>query len=117
MNNNIRSFDIWLADLPRMADSSVQHGIRPVVVVSNNAANRFSPVITVVPLTSRLNKRIMPTHVYLQEKGLDRPSIALCEQVITLDKSRLYKFLGMVEKPFNKVAIHHSLALQLGMAA
>lgn len=31
-----------------------QSGIRPAVIVSNNRANKHSPVITVVPLTSKI---------------------------------------------------------------
>ena len=53
--DSVRNFDIWLAALPETGDS-VQHGTRPVIVVSNDMANRYSPVISIVPLTSNLNK-------------------------------------------------------------
>ena len=48
----IRRGDILWADLGMFPTSSVQGGVRPVIVISNNKANTYSSVITVVPLTS-----------------------------------------------------------------
>lgn len=47
----IRRGDILYADLGVQYQGSMQGGMRPVVVVSNNRANRHSTVITVVPLS------------------------------------------------------------------
>ncbi len=115
--NSVRSFDIWLASLPETGGRSVQHGTRPVVVVSNDMANRYSPAISVVPLTSNLKKKALPTHVFLRVPGLERASLALCEQVTTVDKSCLIRRLATVETTFQRMAIRHGLAVQLGMAA
>ena len=41
---------LWV-DLPDVESGSVQKGRRPVVVISNNKGNQFSPVILVAPLT------------------------------------------------------------------
>lgn len=49
----IRRGDILWADLGMFPTTSVQGGVRPVIVVSNNKANTYSSVITVVPLTAR----------------------------------------------------------------
>lgn len=54
----IKRGDIVLVDLG-IHENSIQSGIRPCVIVSNDKANRYSPVFTVVPLTSRLNKKII----------------------------------------------------------
>lgn len=114
---SFKRYDIWMAHIPDGNKSHVQHGFRPVLVVSNDMANRFSPVITVVPLTSRLNKHQLPTHVLLQDQGLDRNSLALCEQILTLDKSCLKHRIGFVYKEFDRLTICHALAIQLGMVA
>ena len=58
------SADILWADLG-MLTTSVQGGVRPVIVVSNNKANTYSSVITVVPLTSRIYKKRCYQHMYL----------------------------------------------------
>ncbi len=47
----MKQYDIWLADIPAPKDSHVQHGRRPVVIISNDLANTHSPVVTVIPLT------------------------------------------------------------------
>ena len=43
--------DILICDFGVQPDSCIQDGIRPAVVISNNMANSYSPVITVVALT------------------------------------------------------------------
>ena len=105
----MKQYDIWLADIPAPKDSHVQHGRRPVVIISNNLANTHSPVVTVIPLTSQMNKHQLPTHVYLWGQGLDRASIAL------VDKPRLLRRMGIVYKAYDRMALRHALAIQLGM--
>lgn len=65
--------------------------MRPALVVSLNVRNRLARDVIVVPLSSTL--RPAPTHVELPqgEGGLDRDSMAKCEQVTTLDKSFLIR--------------------------
>ena len=58
----IRRGDILWADLGMFPTTSVQGGVRPVIVVSNNKANTYSSVITVVPLTSRIYKKAVFTN-------------------------------------------------------
>ena len=103
----IHTYDIWLADLPQQADSRIQYGVRPVVIVSDETVNRFSPVATAVPLTSNRCKKTLSTHVYLSSKGLSTPSIALCEQATAVDKSRLIRCLGHVVNPFEVLSLRH----------
>ena len=111
----MEQYDIWTADIPTLQNSHVQYGRRPVVIVSNNSANDHSPVITVIPLTSRLHKCHLPTHVYLEGQGLEHGSIALCEQVMALGKIHLLRRIGVVYKPFDRVALRHALAIHLGI--
>lgn len=60
---------------------SLQSGSRPWLVVSNNACNQSSPVITVVPLTTQ-NKVTLPTHVEFESNG--KQNTILCEQIRSL---------------------------------
>ena len=68
--------------------SSIQSGIRPIVIVQNNYGNRFSPTIIAVPLTTSLKKIHQPTHVIIEASrpGLSRTSMVLAEQVLTVNK-------------------------------
>lgn len=93
---NIKYADIWIANLnTHKINTSVQQGIRPVVIISNDECNKYSPTITVVPITSKLGKNPLPTHVILgTECGLNKRSVVLAEQLITLDKYMLIKKVG-----------------------
>ena len=77
----IHTMELWLANLP-VTPGHVQHGTRPVVIVSNDVANNFSPIVTAVPLTSNRKAATLPTHVCLHGYGLAATSIAKCEQVM-----------------------------------
>ena len=44
---------------------SEQGGIRPAIVVQNDDGNFYSNVLLVVPLTTQIKKRNMPTHFIL----------------------------------------------------
>ena len=62
----IRRGDILYADLGGQYQGSMQGGMRPVVVVSNNMANKHSTVITVVPPSTKIfKKKNLPTHVFV----------------------------------------------------
>ena len=103
----VRKYDIWSADLPAVPESHVQCGKRPVVVVSNDTANRCSPIISVIPLTTNLGRMDLPTHTVLRSRFLRRPSVALCEQIMTVDKSRLLERIGAVECLHERLAVRH----------
>lgn len=68
---------------------------RPAVVLQNELANRSSPTITVLPVTSRLG-RVYPFQVRLPagEGGLRRESKVLCEQIRTVARERIGERLG-----------------------
>lgn len=98
---------------------SEQGGVRPALVVSNNKANKYSPVVTVIPLSARVwKKKHLPTHVQIPLKkssGLDRPSMALAEQVETLDKTRLGEKIGEVLDALLMEQITVALQIQIGV--
>ena len=110
----VRRMEIWRASLPAVP-GHVQHGTRPVVIVSNDLGNISSPVVSVVPCTTQRRKPTLPTHVYLRGYGLSSGSIAMCEQVMPLDKSCLLQRIGTVYNWYDRLAIQHALAIQLGI--
>jgi mRNA interferase MazF len=81
--------EIFFAALDPTRGSEVQK-TRPVIIVSNDAANRASSLVTVVPLTSNVSN-VHPFEVKLgaRETGLSKDSKAMAQQVRTIDKSRL----------------------------
>lgn len=87
--------DIYMAVLDPVIGSE-QGGYRPVVIIQNDLGNLHAPTVIVAPITSRASKPALPTHASIPsgEGGLRRSSTALCEQVRTLEKSRLKRHLG-----------------------
>lgn len=94
----VKRGQIVMLDLPTVA-GSVQNGLRPCVIISNNKANKFSPNVIAVPLTSR-NKKDMPTHYLLEpskRNGLRVASTVLAEQILTVSKNAIKKIIGIVD--------------------
>jgi len=94
---------------------SEQGGYRPVLIIQNDLGNRFSPTVIVLPLTSKMGKAPLRTHVPLlpPQGGIIKPSIILCEQVRTLEKSRLTRRLGAISR--DKMAlVEEALSLAVG---
>ena len=96
----IRQGDVWFVEAaPVPGGGTVGNEIwsgRPAVIVSNDGINQRSGVVQVVYLTSpnkqRRTNTINPTvHVNSRE------SIAVCNQVTNVDKSRLTSHIGHVE--------------------
>jgi mRNA interferase MazF len=78
-------------------EGSEQGGTRPVVIVSRDAINTYSPVVLAVPCTTyRENRRVYPTQVLVAvpEGGLSNDSIFMADQVRVLAKDRLLRFRG-----------------------
>lgn len=111
----MKRFEIWLADLPTVKDSSMKKGRRPVVIVSTDEPYTALPFISVVPLTRDLTSQQLPSHVLLCSRYLDHPSRVLCEQIMTLDTSRLHRRIGFVEDPYDRFAINRALAVYLNL--
>ena len=57
--------DIYYADLSPVIGSE-QGGIRPVLVLQNNKGNKFSTTVIVAPISSKLTKNPIPTHVIIR---------------------------------------------------
>jgi len=92
----IRRGDIYYADLNPVVGSE-QGGIRPVLILQNDIGNRYSTTTIVSPLTARLDKPCLPTHVMIPVSvGLAEPSVVLLEQIKTIDKSRSLEYVGHV---------------------
>ena len=84
--------EVWLVDFPDDPKS------RPALIVSIDARNEFANSVLAVPITTNL--RPSPTHVPLPAgaAGLSYDSMARCENVSYLHKSRLRRgaFAGTV---------------------
>ena len=106
-----------MAVTPPEALSSGQAGRRQALVVQNNAGNRTSRTTIVALMTSQERPKRYPFHVPVTvvESGLRRNGLVMCEQLLTLDQTRLESLAGAL-RPDRMLevdlALHRSLGLR-----
>lgn len=116
MEDMCKNGDIFWAQLGEdMDDGSLQTGFRPVLIVSNDKANQYSPVVTIVPITSKIWKKSLPTHVFITGCGLRQGSTILVEQITSLNKSRLDEYVGNIRKTAVEAFVKKAIAIQLNL--
>ena len=107
--------DIFLVDLSDRTGSE-QRGVRPAVVVQNEIGNRHSPTTIICPITSR-HKSNEITHVVLtpDDGGIIKDSVVLCEQLLTIDKSRIRRKVGEITNIQKIMDINAKMLVSLGI--
>lgn len=90
-----RRGDLWLATLDPVIGSE-QGKTRPVVIIQNDVANKYSPVVIVAAVTTALGPKEYPTEVRVRtpEGGLKKDSAVLLNQIRTIDKRRMIERWG-----------------------
>ncbi|MEK6862231.1 MAG: type II toxin-antitoxin system PemK/MazF family toxin [Nanoarchaeota archaeon] len=88
--------EIWLVNLPS-ANGREQSGLRPALLLSEVETN----IIMIVPFTSNIQALRFPSTIEVKpskENGLNSISTALIFQLRAIDKNRLNKKIGHLEK-------------------
>ena len=96
--------EIYVADL-NPYQGFEQGGIRPVVILQNDSGNYFSSTTIVASLTS---------HVAINSReDLEHDSIIMCEQIRTIDKSKLIRYLDRLDE-YEMEEVEEALSVSLG---
>jgi len=106
--------EIYLVSLEPIAGAEIGK-IRPALIISNNINNEHADTITVLPITSKTTK-LYPFEVLLLKgtAGLQEDSKIKCEQIRTIDKSRLIKRLGQISEDVLK-EVEKAILIHLGI--
>lgn len=97
--NPLRRGEVYLCSF----DPTVGHEIkktRPALVIQNDVGNRYSPLTIVAAITSTLSPVPYPVEVVVEpnsRNGLDVRSSIRLDQIRTVDRSRLFRRLGIVD--------------------
>lgn len=112
--NYPKKSDIYLVCLDPVLGSEIGKA-RPALVVSNDQNNQFSGTVTVLPITSQVTK-IYPFEVFLAREisNLPKDSKIKCNQIRTVDKLRLIKFLGSLP-PEKMKEVEQAILIHLGI--
>ena len=97
-NWTYRRGDIYLANLNPYIGSE-QGGTRPVLLLQNNTGNFYCPTLIVAPLTAR---------------SMDGASVVLLEQIKTIDKRRVVRYIGRVSRE-QMDGVNEALQISLGL--
>lgn len=89
----VNTGDVWLAALDPTLGSEIQK-TRPCVVVSPVEMNAHLRTVIVVPMTTGSRPAGFRTPLTFQGKA----GLMLLDQIRTLDKSRLIKKMGTIQK-------------------
>jgi mRNA interferase MazF len=116
----VRRGDIWWADMGEPA-GSIPGFRRPVLIVQDDLLNESRlQTVMVVPLTSNLRRSEAAGNALLQprETGLDRPSVALVCQVMTIERAWLSERVGnLSQRGLRRVDLGLRLALGLSIGS
>jgi mRNA interferase MazF len=106
--------EIYLVSLDPTLGAEISK-TRPALIISNDINNQFSDTVTVIPITSYVEKTY-PFEVLLPagENGLSKNSKAKCNQIRTIDKQRLVRSLGKL-RPEIIEAVEEATKIHLKM--
>jgi len=87
-----------------------------VIVIQNDKANQKSGTVVVACITSKKQARRFPTHISirLREGKLSLFSRVMLEQIRTIDKSRILKWIGQADDSTMRV-LNHVLSYSLDL--
>ncbi len=111
--NEIRRGDVWFARIPDSTGYEIKED-RPVIVLQNNKACRYSPLFTVIPTSEKIKKPNLPCHLPINPPYVLAPSQILVEQIMTIDKSRFINKIGRINRDMQK-DINQAVIMQLGL--
>ncbi|MBI3086223.1 MAG: type II toxin-antitoxin system PemK/MazF family toxin [candidate division NC10 bacterium] len=109
-----RRGEVWMANFSP-GRGSEQRGIRPALVIQNDVGNQHGATTIVAAITSTI--KIYPVTVLLKkgEGNLLHASMVNLAQILTLDKSRLQRRVGVLSsRLMEKVDAAIKVSLDVG---
>lgn len=113
----VRRGDIYLVNFDPTIGSEIKK-TRPALIIQNDVANKYSPIVIVAAITSQLGPPYYPNEVFVKtnESGLKNDSVILLNQIRSIDKQRLVKKIGKI-KSTKIVEVDHAIAISIGLKA
>ncbi|HLO51962.1 MAG TPA: type II toxin-antitoxin system PemK/MazF family toxin [Kamptonema sp.] len=107
--------EVYLVNFDPTRGSEIQK-TRPALILQNNVANESSPITIVAAITSQFEDPLYPTEVLIKapEGGVKQDSVALLNQIRSIDKQRLIKCLGTLSLETMK-QVDRSIEISLGL--
>lgn len=90
--------------------------IRPALILQNDIDNKYSPVTIVAAISSSIDGKVYLNEVFIKkfQGGLKEDSLVLLNQIKTIDKQRLIKKVGVIDKVL-MADVDRALEISLGL--
>jgi mRNA interferase MazF len=110
-----RRGEVYLVNFDPTLGAEIQK-TRPALIVQNDIANRHSAITIVAAITSQFDQPLYPTEVLISppEGGLRTESVALLNQIRSIDKQRLIRRLGTL-KPETMDRVDRAILISMGL--
>ena len=110
-----RRGEVYLVTFDPTVGSEIQR-TRPALIIQNDIANRNSPITIVAAITSQFTEPLYPTEVLITppDGGLTTASVALLNQIRSIDRRRLVRRLGRVSSGTVE-RVNRAIQLSLGL--
>lgn len=112
----IKRGDVFFCQGSPDAIESEERKTRPVVVIQNDVGNVYSPTVIVANMTSKTDRRLYPFQFDVALPDGRPVSRVLCEQIRTVDKSRLLEKVYTLNEAELRV-LNKCLAVSFGLTA
>ena len=107
--------EVYLVSFDPTMGAEIQK-TRPALIVQNALANRYRPIAIVAAITSQFDAPLYPTEGLMQppEGGVTLPSVALLNQIRSIDKRRLVRRLGILTSA-TMARVDRAMLISLGL--
>jgi len=107
--------EIWIVNFDPTVGAEIKK-TRPALILQNDIANEHSPITIVAAITSKFDEKLYPTEVLIsqEEGGLVQDSVALLNQIRSIDKKRLVKRLGILRSETMR-EVEKALKVSIGL--
>ena len=99
VSDKIKRGSVWSVDLRPGLGFEVAKK-RPSLIISNNAVNKISPTVIIIPFSSQIYKILGPERIFIakEESKLAKDSVILVTQIRAIDKTRLIRPISSISK-------------------
>ncbi|BAZ15088.1 hypothetical protein NIES4071_69580 [Calothrix sp. NIES-4071] len=89
---------------------------RPALVLQNDIANEYSPIIIVAAMSSKYDEKLLPTEILVHppEGGIKLSSVVQLNQIRSVDKQRLIRKLGELTEA-TMIEVNEAIQISLGL--
>ena len=105
--------EVWMVNF-NPGRGSEQKGIRPALIIQNDTGNQYAATTIVAAITSTIKKYPVTVVVPRGKGGLKEESMINLAQILTIDKGRLIRKMGQIEKE-KIVEVDEAIKVSLGV--